>query len=292
MKFSLLVVVATVAAVASAACTLKTVTVQNGDELRSALKTVTAGTTIVLTHGVTYSLAKDMLFQMSAYGEEDCPIVITTDDLGPSLDDYATIANFFYVISSSYVVFANVSFSVEGTAVYCTGKNLLFENVVFSTKKTSTSAGIGVALLSDSTGITFRKCVFVNNDGIAAVLSQGVSHVAFGECNFTNNTRDVSADRCSDVSITESLFVGRPVLQLEKVSQMVIRDNLFMRTDDSFWNIIYLQFFADAQGIRNNFFVKDKGYAMICSGCTCKVCASNKVIGGAQLTPDNVDYSC
>jgi len=280
------VVVATVAAVASAACKQQTVYPKNGGELRIALQTANAGTTIVLAHGVTYSLDKDVAFLFSANGGEDCPVLITTDE--PSLG-YATIANFLYVSYSNFVTFANVSFAVDGTAVQCSGKDILFENARFSTKKSATSSGFGIIIMSDSSRITLRKCEFVNNDGVAAVLSQSVSHISFEECNFTNNTRDMTVEPSSDISITESVFVGRPVLHLDKVGKMDIRHNLFVSTDDSQMSVIYLDNIVDAQGIRNNFFVKDKGNAIVSS---CNVCASNKVVGKAPLTIYGLDYNC
>jgi len=291
MKNTILFVIATIVAIASAGCQYRDIHVTTGAELNIALQAAAPGVNIILQYGTTFTLP-NKIFTMTANGDKDCPITIKPEEYG-SYAGPAVIGTTLNLTSSTFVKVVNVTiFGIDNSAV-SNGRNVVFEGVHFSCKVGNQLSCYG-ASLNKASKVEFHDCVFENNE--MGFYGANISSVSFDRCKFVDNNQDMMVLTTSDVSITECSYYGNKTslpswIFFDKCKSLNVRDNFFMCYNKVITSGVFIDHDVDVKGIRNNYFVVEKGgYAIGVN--LYRVCASNQVFGGGKLCNGYLDTSC
>ena len=292
MKFTSLCFVVAVATVfvvigADAGCTRRPVHVSTSGQLKTAMANVKPGDDIIFAPG-TYPINDDFKFGQS--GDDDCPIVLTSDGNG-----LVTLDGAFIVNEINHINITNITVVVTNLG-FCFWQchYIYFTNV-------NTTGGIsftwGYSLLIQNCTIGYTQY-----NGIAFDYS---SDAVVEDCLFTDGigSDGISIDEhSSKIVIRNNVFYGSgyagdyPCWIHTYSGGNEIYNNHFYNPDnhEMFAAISVLQSVPNV--IRNNFIVmhpssRSSGFAINVYRDQ-EVCASNKVFGGATMTNGIIDPSC
>jgi len=293
LKFGLLCfVAAATVAVASAGCVHTTTTVSNTDEFLDALQSAQAGDSIVLSSG-TY---KSDSFVLNNKGQKNCPITITADRPGATINGMLKFDGIANVNVSNVDIKGNGDYCVYATNV----ENIVFDNVHFYN-----SDNVGL-LIQGGSSCTVDNCTF-DKMGPYGIILSGTDKTTVHSCIFGDgigyNGVFITSSSKNNAVLSNS-FYGNGYSKA-RPSWVSIDDNC-AKNEVSYNTFINPNSHPMAGGVscssgaesnvfKENFMVLTKNaYGFqLARPSNQKVCGSNKVFG-APLTniESNVDDSC